>query len=128
MSDSGEHSCMLLGEVTSAGTADESSSEYHISITAASETAGSNSSPFAANAPAANVKRRRTKSKFLHFTPELKEDIAAWWRANTILYNKGHHRFSHRNKKREIKRRKINELQKDDRLKHLDVVRNLTGE
>ena len=41
MSDSGEHSCMLLGEVTSAGTADESSSEYHVSISAASETAGS---------------------------------------------------------------------------------------
>ena len=128
MSDSGEHSCMLLGEVTSAGTADESSSKYHISISAASETAGSSSSPFAANAPAANVKRKRTKSKPLHFTPELEEDIAEWWRANTILYDKSHHRFSHRNEKLEIKRCKINELRKDDRFKHLDVVQNLTGE
>ena len=75
MSDSGEHSCMLLGEVTSAGTADESSSEYHASISVASETVGSSSSPFAANPPAANVKRKRTKSKPLHFTPELEEDI-----------------------------------------------------
>ena len=93
MSNSGERSCMLLGEITSAGTADESSSEYHISISAASETAGSSSSPFTANAPAANVKRKRTESKPLHFTPELKEDIAEWWRANTILYDKGHHRL-----------------------------------
>ena len=128
MSDSGEHSCMLLGEVTSAGTADESSSEYHISIRAASETAGSSSSPFAANAPAANAKRKRTKPKPLHFTPELEEDIAEWWGANTFLYDKGHHRFSHRNGKLEIKRCKINKLQRDDRFKHLDVVRNLTGE
>ena len=78
MSDLGEHSCMLFGEVTSAGAADESSSEYHISISAASETAGSCSSPFAANAPAANVKRKRTKSKPLHYTLELEEDIAEW--------------------------------------------------
>ena len=128
MFDSSEHSCMLLGEVTSAETADESSSEYHILTSAASETAGSSSSPFATNAPAANVKRKRTKSKTLHFTPELEEDIAEWWKANTILYDKDHHRFSHRNEKLEIKRCTINELQKNDRFKHLDVVRNLTGE
>ena len=101
MTDLGEHNCMLLGEVTSAGTADKSSSQCQISISADSETAGISSSPFAANAPAANVKRKRTKSKPLHFTPELEEDIAEWWRASTILYDKGHHRFSHRNEKLE---------------------------